>query len=226
MSDFNWHNEAERQWDKRADSWNQSSQNMWDSGSRSTILPFFQKYVPSGASVLDVGCGDGYATYKLSRAGYIACGTDLSERMIEMAKERGETKGLSFVRADLARLPFETESFDAVMAINSLEWTEQPLEAWREVSRVLKPGGYACVAILGPTAMPRINSYRRLYGESVICNTMMPWEFKQLVTENGFIPLDGQGVYKREVKEQHLHGLPEELKQSLAFLWTFMLKKK
>lgn len=226
MSDFNWHNEAKRQWDERADSWNQSSQNMWDSGSRSTILPFFQKHVPSGASVLDVGCGDGYATYKLSQTGYIACGTDLSERMIEMGKERGEAKGLSFVQADLTRLPFEAGSFDAVMAINSLEWIEQPLEAWVEVSRVLKPGGYACVAILGPTAMPRINSYRRLYGESVICNTMMPWEFKKLVTENGFIPLDGQGVYKREVKEQHLHGLPEELKQSLAFLWMFMLKKK
>ena len=226
MSDFQWHSEARRQWDERANSWNQSSQNMWDSGSRSTILPFFQKHVPSGASVLDVGCGDGYATYKLSQAGYTAYGTDLSERMIEMAKERGNMKGLSFVQADLARLPFEAESFDSIIAINSLEWTERPLEAWIEVNRVLKPGGYACVAILGPTAMPRINSYRRLYGESVICNTMMPWEFKKLVTENGFIPLDGQGVYKREVKEQHLHGLSEELKQSLAFLWMFMMKKK
>ena len=42
------------------------------------------------ALVLDVGCGDGYGTYKLSRAGYKAVGVDLSEVMIQKGKERGK----------------------------------------------------------------------------------------------------------------------------------------
>ena len=50
------------------------------------------------AKVLDVGCGDGYGTYKLSRAGYKAVGVDLSEVMIQKGKERGEGPDLSFIK--------------------------------------------------------------------------------------------------------------------------------
>ncbi|WP_028400042.1 class I SAM-dependent methyltransferase [Ectobacillus panaciterrae] len=223
---FKWHEAAQKKWDESAAFWNQNSQEMWDTGSRSTIIPFFKTFVKQGSSVLDVGCGDGYGTYKLSKAGYIACGVDLSEQMVQMGKERGESDMLSFVQGDLSAIPFESETFDAVLAVNSLEWTEQPLQALEEMKRVLKPNGTACVAILGPTAAPRVNSYRRLYGEHVICNTMMPWEFEKLAKENGFSILDGIGVYKREVKTEQLQELPEELKQSLTFLWVFMMKKQ
>ncbi|MGE0941868.1 class I SAM-dependent methyltransferase, partial [Bacillus wiedmannii] len=204
--------------------WTQNSQEMWDSGSRSTIIPFFEKYVKKEAQVLDVGCGDGYGTYKLSRAGYKAVGVDLSEVMIQKGKERGEGPNLSFIKGDLSYLPFENEQFESIMAINSLEWTEEPLRALNEIKRVLKRDGYACIAILGPTAKPRENSYPRLYGKDVVCNTMMPWEFEQLAKEQGFEVVDGIGVYKRGVNEKMLGQLPIELQQSLTFLWVFMLK--
>lgn len=55
----------------------------------------FEQYVKKEAQVLDVGCGDGYGTYKLSRAGYKAVGVDLSEVMIQKGKERGEGPNLS-----------------------------------------------------------------------------------------------------------------------------------
>lgn len=176
------------------------------------------------ALVLDVGCGDGYGTYKLSRAGYKAVGVDLSEVMIQKGKERGEGPNLSFIKGDLSALPFENEQFESIMAINSLEWTEEPLRALNEIKRVLKKDGYACIAILGPTAKPRENSYPRLYGKDVVCNTMMPWEFEQLAKEQGFKVVDGIGVYKRGVNEKMLGQLPTELQQSLTFLWVFMLK--
>ena len=110
------------------------------------------------------------------------------------------------------------------MAINSLEWTEEPLRALNEIKRVLQRDGYACIAILGPTAKPRENSYPRLYGKDVVCNTMMPWEFEQLAKEQGFEVVDGIGVYKRGVNEKMLGQLPTELQQALTFLWVFMLK--
>ncbi|EOP56376.1 methyltransferase [Bacillus cereus VDM053] len=224
MAKFNWHESAEKKWDNDAEFWNQNSQEMWDSGSRSTIIPFFEQYVEKEAQVLDIGCGDGYGTYKLSVTGYKAVGVDLSEVMIQKGKERGEGSNLSFIKGDFSALPFENEQFEAIMAINSLEWTEEPLQALNEIKRVLKKDGYACIAILGPTAKPRENSYSRLYGKDVVCNTMMPWEFEQLAKEQGFEVVDGIGVYKRGVNEKMLGQLPTELQQSLTFLWVFMLK--
>lgn len=98
MTKFNWHESAEKKWDSSAEFWNQNSQEMWDSGSRSTIIPFFEQYVEKEVQVLDVGCGDGYGTYKLSGSGYKAVGVDLSEVMIQKGKERGEGPNLSFVK--------------------------------------------------------------------------------------------------------------------------------
>ncbi len=65
----------------------------------------------------------------------------------------------------------------------------------------------------------------RLYGENVVCNTMMPWEFEKLAKEQGFQVVDGMGVYKRGVNEKMLEQLSVELRQALTFLWVFMLKK-
>lgn len=222
---FNWHKEAEKQWDQKASFWNKNSQNMWDEGSRKTIIPFLSNYVPGGSRIADIGCGDGYGSYKLNQAGYDVVGLDISTEMVEKAKARLENESLHFVQGDIAKLPFETESFDALMAINSLEWTEQPAKALEELIRIIKKEGHLCVGILGPTAKPRMNSYKRLYGETVICNTMMPWEFEQLAQELGIEVVDGQGVYKREVNEEQIKNLPNELKQALTFMWLFVLKK-
>ncbi|MFD1019241.1 class I SAM-dependent methyltransferase [Thalassobacillus hwangdonensis] len=222
---FQWHREAERKWDERADFWNQKSKAMWDEGSRKTIIPFLEKHVANGSSVADIGCGDGYGSYKLYKDGYHVTGVDISTEMVELAKKRLENESMTFIQGDFVDLPFEAESFDAVMAINCIEWTEVPVQALNEVKRVLKPGGKLCIGILGPTAMPRTNSYRRVFGEEVICNTMMPWEFASMAEETGWRIVDGHGVYKREVTEQHLEDLPEELKQALTFMWVFILEK-
>lgn len=226
MESFIWHEEAKKQWDERAEFWNQASEEMWERGSRKTILPFFTSYVPKGSEVVDLGCGDGYGAWKLSQLKYRVIGVDLSQEMIEKAKKRGEGESLQFVQGDLTNLPFADETFSGAMAINSLEWTEEPLKALNEMKRVLKSGYYLCVGLLGPTAAPRINSYQRLYGKPVICNTMMPWEFERLAQENGWDLVDGQGVYKKGVHEPLLASLSPELKQALTFMWLFMLRKK
>ncbi len=223
---FEWHNEAEKKWDERAEFWNQNSQEMWDHGSRSTIIPFFQNHIEPKSCVLDAGCGDGYGASKLSDLGFDVTGIDLSQQMIERASDRILDRNLQFVQGDLTKLPFHNEQFDGIMAINSLEWTENPLLTLKELRRVLRENGFLCIGLLGPTAMPRKNSFQRLYGENVICNTMMPWELEKLAEENGFVVIDGQGVYKREVSQETLTGLPTELKQALTFMWLFILQKK
>jgi len=223
---FNWHQEAAKQWDERAEFWNQRSQTMWDEGSRKTIIPFLKNHLSPGNSVADLGCGDGYGSYKLYKEGYEVTGVDLSKDMIERAVKRLQTEGLAFTQGDLTKLPFASESFDGIMAVNSLEWIEVPHQGLEEMKRILRPGGKLCIGILGPTAMPRINSYRRVYGEKVICNTMMPWELAKLAEETGWKYTEGQGVYKRGVDENQIAHMDEDLKQSLTFMWIFIFEKQ
>ncbi len=224
MNQFNWVEEAEKQWNERSSSWNLKSAEMWETGSRKDIVPFFANYVQAGGVVCDLGCGDGYGSLKLAEIGYEVTGIDVSEEMIHKAKEINSNTTAQFKKGDISELPFSNDRFDAVIAINSLEWTEQPLKVLKELKRVVKPGGHACVGILGPTAGPRINSYRRLYNEKVISNTMMPWEFARLAVENNWSAIDSYGVYKRGANQLSLGSLSLDLKQALSFMWIFMLE--
>ncbi|MEH7176597.1 class I SAM-dependent methyltransferase [Neobacillus vireti] len=226
MNNFIWVDEAAKQWDEQADKWHSNSKEMWETGSRKDIIPFLIKHLQPESSLCDLGCGDGYASYKLAANGYHVTGVDLSEQMLDKANERAKDTTAKFLKADISRVPVESNSFDASMAINSLEWTENPLAVLHEMKRIVKKDGLICIAILGPTAMPRINSYRRLYGEKVICNTMMPWELGKLAEESGLIKMDEIGVYKRGADKLPLENLSLDLKQALTFMWVFMFQNK
>lgn len=222
-----WQEQVRMKWDENASFWNSRSQEMWDNGSRKVIVPFFKKHVQPKSKVLDLGCGDGYGSYKLWNEGYDVTGVDLSDEMVKLCQGRlleGHER-LAFQQADMLDLPFQDQQFDALMAINALEWAEVPINAIKEISRVVKPGGNLCVGILGPTAAPRVNSYKRLYNEDVIMNTMMPWEFEQLSKEHSFEIVAREKVYKRGVDLKHVGSLAEDMQQALTFMTIFMLKK-
>lgn len=225
MTSFNWQKEAEEQWDSRATFWNERSTDMWNKGSRKDIIPFIEKHLTKGSKILDIGCGDGYGSFKLHQSGYDVTGMDISSEMINLASKRVHNNAITFMQGDVIELPFEAESFDGIMSINVLEWTEVPLKAVKELKRIVKEDGIIFVGLLGPTAGPRANSFPRLQGEKAICNTMMPWEFQQLAEKEGFEYVDGIGVYKDAVKEHHYKELPLDLKQALTFMWLFMLRK-
>lgn len=65
--------------------------------------------------------------------------------MLERAKSRGE--GLShvcFQRGDVGALPFGDGSFDIVLSLNGFHAFPDKEAAWREIFRVLRPGGVFC----------------------------------------------------------------------------------
>lgn len=219
-----WVEAAEKEWNERASSWHAKSKEMWETGSRKDIVAFFQEHVSPWSKVCDLGCGDGYGSYKLAGAGYSVTGIDVSEEMIAKASILAKEDLLQFYKGDIAKLSFPTDHFDGIMAINSLEWTESPLKVLQEMKRITVTGGKACVGILGPTAGPRENSYRRLYGESVVCNTMMPWEFERLAEENGWRKTAELGVFKRDTEGLEKGALSKEIVQALTFMTVFMLE--
>jgi SAM-dependent methyltransferase len=97
--------------------------------------------------VLDVGCGTGIHSIELARRGYEVLGVDLSQKMIEVAREKSRAAGVTgvyFLQADATRLEFE-EEFDAVIAmygvISYFTCDENLLEFLRSLRRALKKGG-------------------------------------------------------------------------------------
>ncbi len=94
--------------------------------------------------ILDAGCGDGIHAIVLSplveQNKLRAYGIDASIVALNAAQSRAG-KNWQFAEADLVSLPFPDEYFDVVYAFGSIEYTSSPRDTFRELCRVLRPGG-------------------------------------------------------------------------------------
>ncbi len=224
MNTSHWHDQAKQKWDTFADHWNSRSVDMWTNGSRKDIIPFVKTHMEAGIHLADLGCGDGFGSFLLHKDGFRVTGVDISEQMIQHASKHA-SDGLEFIQGDLAHLPFNNETLDGAIAINSFEWTEDPLHSLNEVYRILRPKGRFCIGILGPTAGPRENSFSRLIGEPAICNTMMPWEFRELARTHHWTVVDEFYVLKNGIVSSQVNQFSNDLKQAVSFMTLFLLEK-
>ncbi|PYR96256.1 MAG: hypothetical protein DMG12_26745, partial [Acidobacteria bacterium] len=73
--------------------------------------------VPNTHRILDVPCGEGRTTLDLAQRGYAVTGADVSEEMLNLARQAAAASGLTFPvhREDLQKLTFPDGSFDTVI---------------------------------------------------------------------------------------------------------------
>jgi 2-polyprenyl-6-hydroxyphenyl methylase/3-demethylubiquinone-9 3-methyltransferase len=95
----------------------------------------------SPKNILDIGCGGGFLSNAMAKAGHQVSGVDMSSESLEIAKKYDSTQSAHYQIADAYSLPFEDQSFDVVCAMDFLEHVEDPNKVIEEASRVLKPGG-------------------------------------------------------------------------------------
>jgi ubiquinone/menaquinone biosynthesis C-methylase UbiE len=92
--------------------------------------------------LLDCGCGTGPMISLLyekdSSKKYT--GLDITPRMIEVAKNKN-LEGVNWVVGDCENLPFEENSFDAIICSNSFHHYPNPEKFFKSAKRVLRPGG-------------------------------------------------------------------------------------
>ncbi len=142
-------------YDKKAEEWlKEYSEKEWQTdfeGFKPTLLSCYnftykilEKYVKN-KEVLDYGCGNGVHSIFLIRAGAKkVVGIDLSEKSLEIARERIKREGLEgkveFLKMDCEKMDFPANYFDIIFdggTFSSLDLKK----AYPEIVRVLKPNG-------------------------------------------------------------------------------------
>jgi ubiquinone/menaquinone biosynthesis C-methylase UbiE len=106
-------------------------------------------------AIADIGCGTGRLLRNAARRWPAAhlIGVDHSPGMLEVARRL--TPAGVFYAGSAGALPLPDDSVDAALSTLSIHHWDEPLTGMREIVRVLRPGGYFCLAdIMGSGFLP------------------------------------------------------------------------
>lgn len=94
--------------------------------------------------IIDIGCGTGRHSIELAKRGYSMTGIDLSESLLEKAREKAKQKGvrIDFLKHDARNIPFDNQFDVAIMMCEGgfplMESDEMNYEILKNVSQSLK----------------------------------------------------------------------------------------
>jgi SAM-dependent methyltransferase len=158
-----------------------------------------QLHLDLRAQVLDVGCGPGWLSEYLARCGYWVTGVDISEDMVEIARERaaaipgpvgeGVQVQAEFHSMPVRELPWENR-FDAAVLYDTMHHFDDEVETLRVILRALAPGGRIYIRE-GIRPVPGSDDERNLVAEMEQYGTLeSPFDPEYLrwsVEEAGFV---------------------------------------
>jgi ubiquinone/menaquinone biosynthesis C-methylase UbiE len=113
--------------------------------------------IPQGSRVLEVAPGPGYFCIELAKVGsYAITGVDISHTMVKIATKKAAKAGVNarFQQGSASNLPFPSESFDFLLCRAAFKNFAKPVDALKEMRRVLRPGGRAVIIDLKRNASP------------------------------------------------------------------------
>jgi SAM-dependent methyltransferase len=101
-----------------------------------------------GERVLDVACGSGNLAIPAARAGAIVTGVDIATNLLEQARARAESEGLTiqFDEGDAENLPYADAAFETVVSMFGAMFAPRPEMVAAELVRVCRPGGRIAMA--------------------------------------------------------------------------------
>lgn len=156
--------------------------------------------------VLDLGCGMGRNSLKLSQNGLETYGLDIDEMPLAVAKSNANrmAEQITYVQGDMRCMPFASNFFDAVFADNILSLTSHNglVQTIDEIHRVLKPHGEAFM-VFTDKSMPLLQTGQMVdqntiklhaqYGKHSAVATFVDEDILKRVLR-GFSVLDKSGI--------------------------------
>ena len=107
------------------------------------------KYLKNGDSVLEVAPGAGYLAIEIAKLGnYKITGLDISDILIEICKQnalKANVKNINFQQGNVSDMPFPDNKFNFIVCVLSFKNFKEPVQALKEMYRVLKPGGMVLI---------------------------------------------------------------------------------
>ena len=146
--------EQRRFWEWHWEHWQRRGTiNDWKDKRHDTILTMLSELRLDHSKLLDLGCGPGRYTEKLTRFGQVT-GIDLSEQAINVARSR--YPGITFVAGSLYELPLPREYFDVVVSQEVIDHVEDQVAFLERAAGALKPGGYLVLSCANRFVMDRL----------------------------------------------------------------------
>ena len=146
--------DARALYERTADNWaRRAPSSLSDYTARPRLLALCEPV--DGKIVLDLGCGEGYCSRMLRQRGAQVLGIDVSERMIELARqaEAAHPLGIRYHAADAVTVALGNGCFDLVLAVFLFNYlsVEQMRLTMRNVHGMLSPGGHFVFAVPHPS---------------------------------------------------------------------------
>jgi len=161
--------------------------------------------VGTNRSVLEIGCGTGYALAKFTNTSRNIFAIDLSEKMLKVARRKTHNKDAEFCQADGLSIPFPNGQFDCVFVSFTLELFDTPEIpiTLTEIHRVLKQGGKLGVVCLVKQDMFTIRIYEWFHRQMPTLVDCRPIYLQPAIKDAGF------HIQRSMVKT--MWGLPVEI---------------
>lgn len=149
--------------------------------------------IKEGHHVLDLGSGAGndcfVARSIVGEKGKVT-GIDFTEAMIEKAQINNEKlgyKNVEFIQGDIEEMPLPDDSFDVVISNCVLNLVPDKEKAFKEIYRVLKPGGHFCVSdvVISGNLPEKIKEDAEMYA-GCVSGAIQENDYLKIIRENYF----------------------------------------
>lgn len=169
--------------------------------------------------LLDVGCGTGRHSIELTKRGYSVTGIDLSDSMLEKAREKAEKQHLKidFLKQDARNLPFENEFDVAIMLCEGgfplMETDEMNYEILRNVTKSLSSHGKFIFTTLNGlfplyhSVEAFINSASKETGATFKSKTFDLMTFR----DHNLVEIEDDYGNKKEIESNERYYVPSEI---------------
>jgi len=150
-----------------------------------------------GDHVLDLGSGAGndcfVARSIVGETGKVT-GIDFTEAMIEKARLNNEKLGytnVEFVQGDIEEMPLPDNTFDVVISNCVLNLVPDKEKAFKEIYRVLKPGGYFCVSdvVISGNLPEKIKADAEMYA-GCVSGALLKQDYLNIIKETTFTEIE------------------------------------